>query len=199
MRALVLCLVIAALLTALIGHAHGWMLRPPGTTNAVLSAVVDGKVEIVRWWPHRSRDVNVHPLSPVFWDGCLPGQGAIMTLLTAPVELPPVWAMANPGYYDPNRMMERVMPEVMRRVYGTVQRITDEQIRRRVQQSLLPGEVAYEALKAAVATEVRSMATYEKYGYAVFMFLTGGWWGPFPICRLVVESVPEGYGIPYVR
>lgn len=171
----------------------------PGTTNAVLSFIDDTHVEIVRYWPARPTDVAVAPFSPQFWDFCLPGMGAIMILLTAPLDLPPVWALANPEYFDPDAAARRVLPLILGRVSANVARIDNEQVRRQLTNSLLPGQPAYEQLKAAIGAEVRSMATYQKYGYAAFMFIKGGWFLWFPICETTIETVPEGYGIPHVR
>ncbi len=192
----------AAAVCAVLVAASGSSLqaaRPPGSTNAVLSAVLDGVAEVVRHWPGRPRDVVVRPWEPVFWDDCLPGRGAIMVLVTAPIDIPPVWAMANPSYFDPERAVAPVFEAVLRRTASVVSRIDDEEVRRNIARSFLPGQVAYEALKSALATEIRSMAVYEKYGYAVFMFIRSRGWLPWEICRVTYEAVPEGYGIPYVR
>lgn len=171
----------------------------PGTTNAVLSFIDDTHVEVVRYWPARPTDVTVAPFSPQFWDFCLPGMGAIMILLTAPLDLPPVWALANPGYFDPDEAARRVLPLVLGQVRSNVGRIDNPQVRAGLTDALLPGNPAYEQLKAVVGSEVRSLATYQKYGYAVFMFIKGGWFLWFPICETTIETVPEGYGIPYVH
>jgi hypothetical protein len=191
----------AALLMTVVWTVPGkgfWAL-PPGTTNAVLSFIGETEVEVVRWWPSRPRDVNVRPLVPHFWDFCLPGQGAIMILLTVPVDLPPVWALADRDYFDPDAHVRRVLPPLVGQVGAGVRRIDDAQVRETMLRSLMPGSLLHEQLKAAVATEVRSMRMYQRYGYATFLFITGGWWGPFPICRTAVRSVPEGYAIPFVR
>lgn len=56
-----------------------------------------------------------------------------------------------------------------------------------------PGSPVQEALKAA-APWISDLATYERGGYAVFLFVR--WQGIF--CAVVVQAVPEGYGIPFV-
>ena len=57
-----------------------------------------------------------------------------------------------------------------------------------------PGDPAQEALKAA-APWVSDLASYERGGYAVFLFIH--WQGLW--CTITVRAVPEGYGIPFVR
>ena len=57
-----------------------------------------------------------------------------------------------------------------------------------------PGDPTVEALKA-ITPMVSDLATYEKWGYAVFLFVH--WQGIR--CGLIVRAVPEGYGIPFVQ
>ncbi|HYM68436.1 MAG TPA: hypothetical protein VEZ44_02475, partial [bacterium] len=57
-----------------------------------------------------------------------------------------------------------------------------------------PGSPAVESLKAT-APWVSDLATYEREGYAVFLFVR--WTGM--ACAVTVQAVPEGYGIPYIR
>ena len=45
---------------------------------------------------------------------------------------------------------------------------------------------------------VNSLASYESYGYAVFLMIHWKWVLPFPGCYADTVTVPEGYGIPYV-
>lgn len=179
--------------------ASGGGAYPPGSTNAVLSFIDDTHVEVVRHWPRRPQDVDVYPFVPYFWDFCLPGMGAIMVLLTAPIDLPPVWALANPDYFEPSVHVQRVLPYVLGQVRDVVGQIDDAKARDALLRSLLPGNPAYEQIKGAIGAEVRSMQVYQKYGYATFLFIKGGWFIFWPICVTTVESVPEGYGIPYVH
>jgi len=198
-RLIVSVLLGAITVTILPWAALGGGAYLPGTTNAVLSFIDDTHVEVVRYWPSRPTDVAVAPFDPKFWDFCLPGMGAIMILLTAPLDLPPVWALANPGYFDPDEPARRVLPLVLGQVRSSVGRIDNAPIRSRLTEALLPGNPAYEQVKAALSGEVRSLAIYQQYGYAVFMFIKGGWFLFWPICETTIETVPEGYGIPYVR
>ena len=57
-----------------------------------------------------------------------------------------------------------------------------------------PGTPASESLKAA-APRVSDLMTYEREGYAVFLFVR--WTGVS--CAVTVRAVPEGYGIPFVH
>ena len=57
-----------------------------------------------------------------------------------------------------------------------------------------PGNSAEEALKAAIPV-ISDLATYERFGYAVFLFIH--WQGTY--CAVTFKAVPEGYGIPFVE
>jgi hypothetical protein len=56
-----------------------------------------------------------------------------------------------------------------------------------------PGDPGAEALKAA-APWISDLFTYERLGYAVFLFIH--WKGVG--CGITLRAVPEGYGIPFV-
>ncbi len=152
---------------------------PAGATAAVLSFVdaAAGGVEVVRHWPGAASDTMVYPFVPYFWDGC-PGPGAIMMLITAPRGLPPdvgeiakALAAYAPGSADARAALARVV----------------ESLR-------TPGDQAFEALKAA-APWMSDLSSYERWGYAVFMFI---YWEGLR-CVVSVRAIPEGYGIPFVR
>ena len=153
---------------------------PAGGTAAVLSFIdaAGGGVEVVRHWPGAPSDVAIAPFVPYFWSGC-PGPGAIMMLVTAPGSGPPLSdriARALSGRFpDPNASRESVE---LARIAAALR---------------TPGSPVQEALKAA-APWISDLATYERLGYAVFLFVR--WQGIF--CAVVVQAVPEGYGIPFV-
>ncbi len=152
---------------------------PAGSTGAVLSFVdaAAGRIEVVRHWPGGSTETAVYPFVPYFWDGC-PGPGAIMMLITGVPGGPPSAARiagaleARPPH-DPDAQAV---------------------ITRLVERLRTPGDPAVEALKAAVPL-VSDLTSYERRGYAVFLFIH--WQGVW--CVLTLEAVPEGYGIPFVR
>ena len=162
------------------GAPSGGQPVPAGGTAAVLSFIdaAGGKVEVVRHWPWAPSDVEIAPFVPYFWGGC-PGPGAIMMLVTAPGSGPPLSdriARALTGRFpDPNASRESL------------------EIARIAAALRTPGTPVQEALKAA-APWISDLATYERGGYAVFLFVR--WQGIF--CAVVVQAVPEGYGIPFV-
>lgn len=169
---------------------------PAGSTNAVLSVVHDGFAEVTRWWPGNPRDVDVYPWTLYWWNSCLPGDGAIMMLITAPVDIPPAWALTS-SYYDPATVASRVLAAMRAPLMRTAASTSVEHVREALRRMTIPGQLEYEVLKGA-APEIRSMDVYEKYGYAVFLFIKWEWSFP-PGCKTTIESIPEGYGIPYVR
>ena len=78
-------------------------------------------------------------------------------------------------------------------------RITDPgssrtEIMRIIRALRTPGDPTEEALKAATPW-VSDLATYERRGYVVFLFIH--WQGLW--CGVSVQAVPEGYGIPFVQ
>lgn len=169
---------------------------PAGSTNAVLSVIHDGFAEVTRWWPGNPTDVDVQPWTLYWWNSCLPGDGAIMILLEVPVDLPPAWALTG-GYYDPATVASRVLEAMRAPLMRTAASTSVEHVREALRKMTIPGQLEYEVLKGA-APEIRSMNVYEKYGYAVFLFIKWEWSFP-PGCKTTIESIPEGYGIPYVR
>lgn len=153
--------------------------EPAGSTAAVLSMVdaAAGRVEVVRHWPGAPSDVEVYPFVPYFWDGC-PGPGAIMMLVAGPPGSPPAAAQvaeALGAHIPPGRPGRAELA----RVIGALR---------------TPGDPATEALKAA-APWIADLGSYERWGYAVFLFVH--WEGLR--CAVTLRAVPEGYGIPFVR
>ncbi len=71
---------------------------------------------------------------------------------------------------------------------------TRREIARIIHSLRTPGDPAQEALKAAVPW-VSDLGSYERWGYAVFLFVH--WQGLW--CTITMRTVSEGYGIPYVR
>jgi len=67
-------------------------------------------------------------------------------------------------------------------------------IARIVERLRTPGDPVIETLKAA-APWIGDLVSYERWGYAVFLFIH--WQGVR--CVLTLRAVPEGYGIPFVR
>ncbi len=152
---------------------------PAGTTAAVLSMIdaSAGRVEVVRHWPWEAVDVDVYPFVPYFWDGC-PGPGAVMVLVTGPPGTPlePAGLARALGAHLPS---DRSARESLVRIIDGLR---------------TPGDPDAEALKAA-SPWVSDLATYEREGYAVFLFIH--WQGVR--CAVTLRAVPEGYGIPFVR
>jgi len=151
---------------------------PAGTTSAVLSFVdaASGEVEVVRHWPVAPVDVAVRPMIPYFWDGC-PGPGATMMLLIGPPGdgLAARTAAALGTVPAPDASAAAALAQI-------------------VADLRTPGDPAVEAIKAA-APLLGDLGTYERGGYAVFLFVR--WVGVR--CMVTIEAVPEGYGIPFVR
>ncbi len=71
---------------------------------------------------------------------------------------------------------------------------THAEIARIVATLRVPGDPAFETLKTS-APWVSDLATYERWGYAVFLFIY--WQGAR--CVVTFRAVSEGYGIPFVR
>ncbi len=154
---------------------------PAGGSAAVLSFIDAGagRVEVVRHWPWASSDVDVFPFIPYFWGGC-PGPGAIMMLVTAPGSGPPLIARIAQGLGSRPRGSNTPRP--------------DQEIAQIVAALRTPGNPAWEALVAATPW-ISDLATYERLGYAVFLFIH--WQGIR--CAVTFKAVPEGYGIPFVE
>ncbi len=197
-RHLLLCAVVVLAMTPAAAAA----LYPPGSTNALLSSVdaSGGVVEVTRYWPRRPVDVLVIPYRLYFWNTCLPGDGAILILLTSPLDLPPPWAMLSPYYSPSTEPAAFVQAHVLGRLGGLIREIgpTQPTLARALTQAITPGTLSYEAIKGAWAY-VSSLRVYEQYGFATFLLIRWEWRFPFPGCYARVVSVPEGYGIPDVR
>lgn len=169
-----------ALLASITGVSLGWGAPDAaGRTAAVLSYIdaAGGGVEVVRHWPDAPSDVTVYPFVPYFWGGC-PGPGAIVMLITG-----------GPG---PTPLLGRVITAL-----GAAEaedRGARSEINRIIRELRTPGHPVQEAVKAA-APWVSDLASYEKWGYAVFLFVH--WQGLW--CTITVTAVPEGYGIPFVQ
>jgi hypothetical protein len=138
-----------------------------------------GRVEVVRHWPGGSSDVDVYPFIPYFWGGC-PGPGAIMMLVTGPRSGLPLTTRIAQGFGSRPR--------------GSSTPRQDQAITQIVAALRTPGDPAWEALVAATPW-IGDLATYERAGYAVFLFVH--WRGIR--CEVTFRSVPEGYGIPFVE
>ena len=174
----------------------GYPAYPAGATNAVLSFVdaAGSHASVNRHWPGYSQDVQVYPFTPYFWNSCLPGDGAIMLLLTGPGYQPPVGTSAE-------AYTSQYLTSLGRRVAASLSRSPhaseSDQLRTIIAGLTIPGNPAYESLKEGLLW-VNSLASYESYGYAVFLMIHWKWVFPFPGCYADTVTVPEGYGIPYV-
>ncbi|MBI4277227.1 MAG: hypothetical protein HY660_02125 [Armatimonadetes bacterium] len=200
--------------------------RPAGITAATLSMIVDDHVEVVRHWPGRTRDVRVPPFQAQLWRSCLPGDGGIVLLVTAPLSAPPIWALGS-SYYDPDAgaktiaridaggerrapppsawiaqaaVAEAAAAAALAAEGRRLERGGDEvrAVARALLRAATPGSPVHEALKAALP-EIRSLRTYQRYGYAVFLIFRWQQVGPVMGCLPSVAAVPEGYGIPFTR
>ena len=171
---------------------------PAGTTNAVLSFIdaAGGHVSVLRHWHGvGGQDTQVYPYTPYFWNSCLPGDGAIMILLTSPVGYPPPGLTSAEAYTS--RYVSAVGQQAAQGLQQAPQAQSDAQLKRIISELVTPGDPVYEALKAGVGS-VNSLSAYEDYGYATFMFVKWEWRWPFPGCYSTVTTVPEGYGIPFI-
>jgi len=101
-----------------------------------------------------------------------------MVLVTSPVGGPPIAA----------RIAEALEAGPSRNPSGRAA------IARVIDRLRTPGDPAVEMLKAA-APWLSDLSSYERWGYAVFLFIH--WEGVR--CVLTLRAVPEGYGIPFVR
>ena len=167
------------MLASVAGVSPGWGApEPAGSTSAVLSFIdaSAGGVEVVRHWPEAPFDVMIYPFVPYVWGGC-PGPGAIMMLITG-----------GPGA----ALLGRIISALEQPDVGNPD--ARAEIARIIQELRTPGRPAQEALKAA-APWVGDLASYERWGYAVFLFIH--WQGLW--CAITVRAVPEGYGLPFVR
>lgn len=155
------------------------VIAPAGTTAAVLSFIdaAAGRVEVTRHWPAAPADVDVYPFVPYFWWGC-PGPGALMMLVTGGAGSAPLPVRVAAAVTGGAAFPARSRAELLRTV-GALR---------------TPGTPEAETLKAMVPW-IADLATYERLGYAVFLFVH--WQGVR--CAVTLRAVPEGYGIPYVR
>jgi hypothetical protein len=185
---------------------------PAGTTEAVLSYVdaAGGHVSVVRHWhgPGTGQDTQVYPMTPYWWDGCLPFQaGALMFLVTSPVGYAPPGLVGSSAYAG--QVASRLGQALGARLQAASGQVPPDQgqaqqnLQRLAAELVTPGDPAYEALKA-VSGQVNSLSAYEDYGYAVFMFIRWTWvYVPFPVpvpcAKIDFRAVPEGYGIPFVN
>jgi hypothetical protein len=159
----------------------GAQLISAGGSGAVLSFIdaAAGRVEVVRHWPWASSDVDVYPFVPYAWGGC-PGPGAIMMLITGP----------GTG----SSLAVRIARALTMPLLTLNTRPRGLEIMRIGLALQAPGNPAEEALKAAIPV-ISDLATYERFGYAVFLFIH--WQGTY--CAVTFKAVPEGYGIPFVE
>lgn len=168
-------------LTLLLGASSSAQPIPAGAAAAILSFIdaAAGRVEVLRGWPAAPSHVDVSPFVPYFWGGC-PGPGAVMMLVTGPGSGPP--------------LADRIARVLSRRVPGPRPSGEAAEIARIAAGLRTPGAPAQEAL-AAAAPWISDLATYERWGYAVFLFIR--WAGISCVATFV--TVPEGYGIPFVE
>lgn len=193
---------LATAVVLVMGQAAAAALYLPGSTNALVSYVdaPGGFVDVRRHWPWAPSDVQVVPYRLYVWNSCLPGDGAILILLTSPIDLPPPWAALSTYYAPSTEPAQFVQTYVLGRLGQLAQAIgpTQPALARALAQAVTPGTPGYEAVKAAWPY-VTSLRTYERYGFATFLLIRWEWRFPFPGCYPRVVSVPEGYGIPDVR
>jgi len=154
---------------------------PAGGSSAVLSFIdaAAGRVEVVRHWPWASSDVDVYPFVPYLWGAC-PGTGAIMMLVTGPGTGPP--------------LATRIADVLVKRLRVPTLSPSNLEIMRIAAALRTPGDPAVEAVKAAVPW-ISDLGSYERLGYAVFLFIH--WQGVR--CTVTLRAVPEGYGLPFVE
>jgi len=171
---------VGSLLLFVVTPSSGQLIAAGGSA-AVLSFIdaAAGRVEVVRHWPRASSDVDVYPFVPYVWGGC-PGSGAIMMLVTGPGSGP--------------SLAVRIAQTLAIHHWASNTPLRDLEIMRIVAALRTPGDPAAEALKAATPL-ISDLATYERFGYAVFLFIH--WQGIH--CVVTFQAVPEGYGIPFVE
>jgi hypothetical protein len=153
---------------------------PAGASAAVLSFIdaAAGRVEVVRHWPAAPTDVDVYPFVPYLWGGC-PGRGAMMMLVIAVGSGPPLTG--------------RIAHALERAARLPVVPAQAAEVARIAAALRTPGDPVSETIKAA-APWISDLFTYERLGYAVFLFVH--WTGTG--CGVTLRTVPEGYGIPFV-
>ncbi len=174
----------------------GYAAYPAGTTNAVLSFIdaAGSHVSVNRHWPGNPEDVQMYPFTPYFWNSCLPGDGAIILLVTGPGYQPPIGTSAE----DYTRQyLASLGRTIAASLSGVPQARKGSDLRTIIAGMTTPGNPVYESLKEGILW-VNSLAYYESYGYAVFLVIRWKWVFPFPGCYTDMVTVPEGYGILYV-
>jgi len=173
--------VAVVLFLPLAGGPSSAQLIPAGESAAVLSFIdaAAGRVEVVRHWPRASADVDVYPFIPYPWGGC-PGPGSIMVLVTGPGSVP--------------FLALRIAQTLARRTRTSGHPLGALETARIAVALRTPGDPAAEALKAALPW-ISDLGTYERLGYAVFLFIHQQ--GIY--CAVTFTAVPEGYGIPFVE
>ena len=166
---------------------------PAGLTAAVLSFVdaAAGRLEVVRHWPQAPVDVDVFPFVPYFWNGC-PGPGAIMILVTAPGTAVSLFPPDSPDVVRTRWIGTRLEAAIRTALRGDLSEPAE--LWRLVSGVRTPGDPIFEAAKA-LTPQIADLGTYERRGYAVFAFITWQGWR----CGVTLRTVPEGYGIPFVR
>jgi hypothetical protein len=170
----------AVSLSMLVGSNAAGQPRPAGSTSAVLSFIdaAAGRVEVVRHWPAAPVDVDVYPFVLYGWSGC-PGPGAAMMLITGPGVGPPIDArIATVLRGSASARTPAAAADALVRIAAAL---------------VTPGNPLVETLKSALPW-ISDLGTYERLGYAVFLFIR--WDGVR--CGIRLVSVPEGYGIPFV-
>jgi hypothetical protein len=175
---------------------RGYAAYPAGTTNAVLSFIdaAGSHVSVNRHWPWNPEDVPMYPFTPYLWNSCLPGDGAIILLVTGPGYQPPIGTSAE----DYTRQFVASLGRtIAASLSGVPQARGGSDLRAIIAGMTTPGNPAYESLKEGILW-VNSLAYYESYGYAVFLVIRWKWVFPSPGCYADMATVPEGYGIPYV-
>ncbi len=174
----------------------GYAAYPAGTTNAVLSFIdaAGSHVSVNRHWPWDPEDVPMYPFTPYLWNSCLPGDGAIILLVTGPGYQPPVGTSAEAYTRQYVASLGRTIAASLS---GVPQARGGSDLRTIIAGMTTPGNPAYESLKEGILW-VNSFAYYESYGYAVFLVIRWKWVFPSPGCYTDMVTVPEGYGIPYV-
>ncbi|HLJ58878.1 MAG TPA: hypothetical protein VKZ50_04015 [bacterium] len=178
--------------------ATAWAQFPAGTTAAVLSFIDadGGHVSVNRhWYGAGGQDTQVYPFTPYFWNSCLPGDGAIMTLITSPVGYPPP-GLTSSGAYT-TQFLDKLSQQITQGLQSASQSQSDPKLQQMIAGMRTPGNPAYEALKVGLG-QVNTLNYYEDYGYATFLMIRWEWKWPFPGCYPTIVTVPEGYGIPFV-